>query len=137
MAITFVRQNQNWCATLLILAGMNSLLLNWRVHRICVSSCMKKVRIVLSFEQNSLRRYVTVYIFMAELSYPCVSCILPESFLEVCRWSELEAKLVSFSSFIMYNIQTTVKPNSSFMKGLWRWGCWEKKFWGTVVMGKH
>jgi hypothetical protein len=118
MAITSVRQNQNWCATLRILAGMNSLLLNWRVHRICVSSCMKKVRIVLSFEPNSHRRYVTAYIFMAEFSYPCVSCILPESFLEVCCCSELEAKLVSFSSCVMYNIQTTVKPNSSFMKEL-------------------
>jgi len=81
MAITSVRQNQNWYATRLILAGMNSLLLNWRDHKICVSSCMKKVRIVLYFEPNSHRRYVTVYVVMAEFSYPCVSCILPESFL--------------------------------------------------------
>lgn len=44
-------------------------------------------------------------------------------FLEVCHWSELEAKLVSFNSCVMYNIQATVKPNPSFIKGLWGWSC--------------
>lgn len=57
MVTTFVRQSQNWCVILPIPAGMNSLLLNWRALRICVSSCMRRVRIVPSFERKVHRRW--------------------------------------------------------------------------------
>jgi hypothetical protein len=150
MAIISVRQNQNWCATLLILAGMNSLLLKWRGHRICVSSCMKKVRIVLYFEPNSHRRYVTVYRVLVPVCTLHTSRVILENlivavmaetwwftdfFLGSLHCSELETKLVAFNSCVMYNIQTTVKLNPSFMKGLWGWGWWGRKIKENLSYG--